>query len=242
MPDSANSLNQLLNQAGSPSLLAEQSAKFTAYLDLLQKWNARTNLTAIRDQEGILSRHFLESILAARFLDENVSNLLDFGSGAGFPGIPIAIVRPGISVTLAESQHKKAAFLREAVRTLGLPGVTVHASRAETLATKFGCVTLRAVDNMRQAIPAAVQLLAPGGWLSILTTTTDAPNLESLAAQSLPALSLPTQSLPTRPLSALSQSAGSLPPGSNHFSWQSHHFLPPGTGRILLQGQLTTTP
>ncbi|MFC5860704.1 16S rRNA (guanine(527)-N(7))-methyltransferase RsmG [Acidicapsa dinghuensis] len=206
-------LNQLLAEANSPPLTEDQSARFTAYLTLLQKWNARTNLTAIRDEDGILSRHFLESILAAHFLPENVSNLLDFGSGAGFPGLPIAILHPELPVTLAESQHKKAAFLREAVRTLALPNVTIHAARAETLPTKFACITLRAVDNMQQAISAAIQLLAPSGWLAILTTRSDAATIELLAAQS-------TQ------------------PKSLRFTWQPHHSLPPGTDRILLQGQL----
>lgn len=204
---STDRLNDLLSQAGSPSLTEEQSVKLTAYLTLLQKWNARTNLTAIRDEEGILSRHFLESILTAHHLTENVSNLLDFGSGAGFPGLPIAILRPEIAVTLAESQHKKAAFLREAVRTLNLPSVTVHAARAETLPATFDCITLRAVDNMAQAIPAAARLLAPGGSLLILTTSREADTLKNLAETSIP------------------------------FTWHASRPLPPGTDRILLHGQ-----
>jgi 16S rRNA (guanine527-N7)-methyltransferase len=179
----ANRLNQLLTESGQPPLASETAEKFAAYLALLQKWNARTNLTAIRDQEGILSRHFLESILCAHKLPQGIVSLLDFGSGAGFPGIPIALIRPEISVTLAESQNKKAAFLREAVRTLGL-NTEVHSARAETLATKFDCVTLRAVDNMAQAIPAAIQLLNPNGWLAILTTLEDTPAIQAKASQS----------------------------------------------------------
>jgi 16S rRNA (guanine527-N7)-methyltransferase len=176
-------LDQLLTQSGHPPLAPETAGKFAAYLALLQKWNARTNLTAIRDEEGILSRHFLESILCAHKLPKGIISLLDFGSGAGFPGIPIALIRPEISVTLAESQNKKAAFLREAVRTLDL-NTKVHSARAETLATKFDCVTLRAVDNMPQAIPAAIQLLNPDGWLAILTTHEDAPALQAKASES----------------------------------------------------------
>src|SRR5580658_2191130 len=158
----ADRLNQLLAESGHPSLSPETAEKFAAYLTLLQKWNARTNLTAIRDSEGILSRHFLESILCAHKLPQGVVSLLDFGSGAGFPGIPIALMRPDLEVTLAESQNKKAAFLREAVRTLSLK-TKVHSARAETLQTRFDCITLRAVDNMAQALPAAIQLLAPCG-------------------------------------------------------------------------------
>ena len=174
-------LNQLLEESGHPPLSPETAEKFSAYLNLLQKWNARTNLTAIRDEEGILSRHFLESILCAHKLPEGIVFLLDLGSGAGFPGIPIAILRPEISVTLAESQHKKAAFLREAVRTLSLTA-QVHSGRAETMTERFDCVTLRAVDNMSAAIPIAIQLLKPSGWLAILTTTDEAAKIQSSTA------------------------------------------------------------
>ena len=90
---------------------------------------------------AFLSRHFVESIACARALPEGISTLLDFGSGGGFPGIPIALCRPEIAVTLAESQGKKAAFLQEAVRVLGSQA-KVHAGRAELLTTQFDCVTL----------------------------------------------------------------------------------------------------
>ena len=95
--------------------------QLSTYLDLLLKWNARTNLTAIRDPEEIVRRHFGEGLFTATHLDPSTATLLDFGSGAGFPGLPIALLRPDIQVTLAESQNKKATFLREAVRTLNLP-------------------------------------------------------------------------------------------------------------------------
>jgi 16S rRNA (guanine527-N7)-methyltransferase len=173
-----NRLNQLLEESGHPPLAPETAEKFTAYLTLLQKWNARTNLTAIRDEEGILSRHFLESILCAHSLPKSIQTLLDFGSGAGFPGIPIALIHKYLPVTLTESQNKKAAFLREAVRTLNLQ-ITVHSARAETLKQHYDCVTLRAVDKMHQAIPAALQLLTPTGWLAILTTTEAAPAIQA---------------------------------------------------------------
>src|SRR5947209_9573098 len=93
--------------------------QLSSYLDLLLKWNARTNLTAIRDPEEIVRRHFGESLFAAQHLG-HPDTLLDFGSGAGFPGLPIALLRPDIHVTLAESQNKKATFLREVVRTFNL--------------------------------------------------------------------------------------------------------------------------
>src|ERR1700733_10166220 len=92
-------------------------SKLSLYLDLLLKWNARTNLTAVRDPEEIVTRHFGASLFAARVLSPHLligSTLLDFGSGAGFPGLPIQLFRPDFHVTLAESQNKKASFLREA--------------------------------------------------------------------------------------------------------------------------------
>ena len=191
-------LDQLLTQSGHPPLAPETAEKFAAYLTLLQKWNARTNLTAIRDSEGILSRHFLESILCAHKLPQGIISLLDFGSGAGFPGIPIALIRPEIDVTLAESQNKKAAFLREALRTLFSESVLnakVHSARAETLQMTFDCVTLRAVDNMSAAIPAAIQRLNPTGYLAILTTLEDTPAIQNQASQSAEFHWLPAESL-----------------------------------------------
>jgi 16S rRNA (guanine527-N7)-methyltransferase len=108
--------------------------------------------------------------------------LLDFGSGAGFPGIPIALCRPVIAVTLAESQGKKAAFLREAVRALGL-AATIHSGRAEVLQTVFDCVTLRAVDRMGVAVQEAAQLLRPGGWLALMTTGKELEALKLAAGE-----------------------------------------------------------
>jgi 16S rRNA (guanine527-N7)-methyltransferase len=161
----------------------ELISKLSLYLDLLLKWNARTNLTAIRDPEEIVTRHFGESLFAARLLSPYLSNgsgLLDFGSGAGFPGLPIQLFRPDLHVTLAESQNKKASFLREAVRTLGLQ-TEVWAARVETMPAKctFHCVALRAVDNMDQAITAAQPRIADGGYMALLTRA-DAPNPPTL--------------------------------------------------------------
>jgi 16S rRNA (guanine527-N7)-methyltransferase len=145
--------------------------QFEAYLALLMKWNARMNLTAVRKPEEIVRRHFVESIFAAQQIPKRVKTLLDFGSGAGFPGIPIAICRPGIGVTLAESQGKKAAFLLETVRTLGLRA-EVWAGRVETMAEErvFDAITLRAVDRMAKAGKTAVERLAVGGWIAVFAT------------------------------------------------------------------------
>ncbi|MDR3751986.1 MAG: 16S rRNA (guanine(527)-N(7))-methyltransferase RsmG [Terracidiphilus sp.] len=156
--------------------------QFEEYLSLILRWNARVNLTAIRDEEGILSRHFVESIACARALPADIRTLLDFGSGAGFPGIPIALCRQEIAVTLAESQGKKAAFLNEAVRVLKIP-VKVHAQRAELLTVPFDCVTLRAVDRMELAVQSAGRLVRPGGWLELMTTENELPRMQAAAGE-----------------------------------------------------------
>lgn len=165
----SESLNDLLAESGIETLDESQIAKFDIYLALILKWNAKFNLTAIRDRDGILRRHFIECVACARALPGRVRTVLDFGSGAGFPGIPIAICRREITVTLAESQTKKAGFLHEAVRLLGV-NANVFVGRAESIGAHFDCVTLRAVDQMSNAAAAALPLVAPGGALVAMTS------------------------------------------------------------------------
>jgi len=178
--NTAGRLNEILGSAGMEPVSLEIAERFDVYLKLLTRWNGRLNLTAIRDEEGILSRHFVECIACARAIPEDISTLLDFGSGAGFPGIPIALCRPEIAVTLAESQGKKAAFLQEALRTLELQG-QVFAGRAEEIARGFDCVAMRAVDRMDDAVAAAAKLVPVGGWLVLMVTGAEFPSLESVA-------------------------------------------------------------
>jgi len=217
------------------------SVSISTYIDLLLRWNARINLTAIRDPEEIVTRHFGESLFAARHLfpreirlgtaaapgrsprrdgamgctaqrssaasttpgtatampdrgraalqgrvrprEENWAlaperasddqrpklSLADLGSGAGFPGIPIKLWAPYVCVTLIESNHKKATFLREVARALTLMDVNILTARAEALAgSAFDVVTLRAVERFQTILPVAAGLLAPGGHLALL--------------------------------------------------------------------------
>ena len=180
--ESAERLAQLLAEAGQEALEPAVAEGFSRYLELLMRWNARTNLTAVRDAEGILRRHFVESIAVARYLPVTCSSLLDFGSGAGFPGIPVALCRMDLTVTLAESQGKKAAFLMEASRQLGI-AFKVHAKRAEELKVRFDCVTLRAVDRMQAAVQSAAGLVASGGWLAPLTTLDEISLMKEAAGE-----------------------------------------------------------
>lgn len=142
--------------------------RLQAYLDLLLRWNARTNLTAILDPEEIVRRHFGESLFAGGQIASLMGDgqeLLDFGSGAGFPGLPIQLLLPEVRVVLAESQGKKAAFLREAVRVLGV-STQVWSGRVESMPQErsFEVVTLRAVDQMEAASAKAWSRVKKGGW------------------------------------------------------------------------------
>ena len=150
-------------------------AQLQAYLDLLLRWNARTNLTAIREPEAIVTRHFGESLFAAGVLfatarqdSSPIHTLADLGSGAGFPGLPIKLAYPGIHVTLIESQNKKATFLKELIRTLGLEAAEVYSGRAEQWGKTADVVTLRAVERFRSALPAAANMVGDGGYLCLL--------------------------------------------------------------------------
>ena len=169
--------------------------RISTYIDILLHWNARINLTAIRDPEEIVTRHFGESLFAARHLFPSISSassavkafdldstearrltaearIADLGSGAGFPGLPIKLWAPNVALTLIESNHKKAMFLREVTRAITLTDVDIQNVSAETLPpSTFDLVTLRAVERLSTVLPVAASLLAPGGRLSLLISS-----------------------------------------------------------------------
>ncbi len=138
-----------------------------AYITLLAKWNRSYNLTAIREPLDMVSHHLLDSLAVLPHLPPLPARarLADAGSGAGLPGIPVALARPEWHVTLIESNQKKAAFLRQAVIELGLANVEVHEGRAEAWqpAERFALVTSRAFAELGAFIAACRHLLAPGG-------------------------------------------------------------------------------
>ena len=148
-----------------------QRAQVSAYLDLLLKWNARTNLTAVRGAENIVKRHFGESFFAARRLlpaPGAALSAIDVGSGAGFPGLPLKIYAPALRLVLIESQNKKATFLKEVVRALDLRDVEVFGGRAEDFPGLAELVILRAVERFASVLPVAARLVAPAGRLALL--------------------------------------------------------------------------
>jgi 16S rRNA (guanine527-N7)-methyltransferase len=164
-------------------LSAIQLQHISTYIDILQHWNARINLTAIRNEEEIVTRHFGESLFAARHLFPRVSSaysassavkafeLADVGSGTGFPGIPIKLWAPHIALTLIESNHKKATFLREVARSLTLTDINIQNARAENIPQTFDVVTLRAVERFTNILPIAARLLAPSARLALLISS-----------------------------------------------------------------------
>lgn len=157
---------------GSVDLTSSQIENIRGYVELLLRWNARVNLTAIREREEIVTRHFGESLFAARHLFQTqqaaTDHLIDFGSGAGFPGLPIKIWSPELKCTLIESNQKRSTFLREVVRKLGLANVEVFARRAEDLKGQADVLTLRAVERFELALPIAASLVRTGGRLALL--------------------------------------------------------------------------
>ena len=239
------------------SLPQSQLDQISIYIDLLLRWNARINLTAIRHEEEIVTRHFGESFFLARHLfpasvartllsatadttrqpaipqfpkpchpersegwssgatgtdhrplptDHCAPQVLDIGSGAGFPALPLKLWAPHIHLTLIESNHKKAVFLREVARALTLTNINVLTGRAQTLApsltSQADVVTLRAVERLETVLPQALTFLAPKGTLALLITT---PQIPQVLAQT-------------------------------NLSWQAEISVPKSRSRVLLLG------
>jgi 16S rRNA (guanine527-N7)-methyltransferase len=194
-----------------PVPLAESQLKYiSTYIDILLRWNARINLTAVRQPEEMVTRHFGESLFAARHLfpqpehpnapdgqsippppqpsaafepsgEGNSTRLIDIGSGAGFPGLPIKIWSPHTHVTLIESNHKKATFLREVSRAITSTDVDVFRGRAEDFQASADLVTLRAVEHFEHVLPVAANLVAPPGRLALLIVRRQMESLAELA-------------------------------------------------------------
>lgn len=151
--------------------LSEEALKsFFTYLKELKAWNKKINLTSIDTDREIIIKHFLDSLIPNRFLG-GAKTLLDIGAGGGFPGIPLKIINPALSVTLLDSVEKKVHFMRHIIRTLGLSNTFAVAARIEDPnfieknASRFDCVISRAFAELDQFITLALPYVVPSGMI-----------------------------------------------------------------------------
>ena len=155
------------------SLSADQLGQFMDYLALLRKWNRVINLTALHSTEEIVVKHFLDSLTLLPYLPEE-ARILDLGSGAGFPGLPIKIVRPGQAITLVDASAKKISFLKEVVRCLNLSGTRVLqgfvSKRSPALlgSDRFEIIVARAVGKLIDLLSGVYPYLEKGGKLLLM--------------------------------------------------------------------------
>lgn len=142
----------------------ESAAKFILFLKELKKWNRTYNLTAITENEDIIIKHFLDSLLYLCFIPKSRIDVCDIGSGAGFPGLPIAIVRSDLKITLIEPSVKKAAFLRHITRILFLENTCIIESRAEDVkGILFDIAVTRALFSIEKLIKKAWHIVKQNG-------------------------------------------------------------------------------
>jgi 16S rRNA (guanine527-N7)-methyltransferase len=140
--------------------------KFELYKNLLLEWNKKFNLTAITDEEQIYKKHFEDSLTALHYIEETDKTIIDVGTGAGFPGVPILIERPDLKLTLIDARRKKIEFLRALIDELGFPDVEIIHGRAEEqkrLFNKFDVCVARAVANLKESLKICIPLIKPGG-------------------------------------------------------------------------------
>jgi len=176
-------LHELLNNTLSPFNVVvsdEQFAKFSKYAELLKEWNEKINLTAITDDEGIIVKHFADSLTVSNDIEKLHGTLLaDVGTGAGFPGIPLKIMHPEIKLILIDSLEKRLNFLREVVSCLELKNVEfVHAraedaGRDQKLRDQVDIVVARAVAAMPTLLEYCMPIVKPGGTFLALKGTKD---------------------------------------------------------------------
>ncbi len=190
-----------------PEATNEQCQKFEQYLSLLLKWNKVHNLTAVRNTDGVVNRHFLESILLLPHIGE-VKTLLDLGTGAGFPGLPLAIMRPDWSVTVVDSSHKKISFCQEVIRACQLTSARAVCERVETptLLSELGVfdvVVSRATWSLVDYVKMGARFVRhPGGRLLAMKGPRYREEMEE-AGSPPPHFSSPT----VNPLSTMGESS-----------------------------------
>jgi 16S rRNA (guanine527-N7)-methyltransferase len=158
------------------------TAGIRTYIEVLLKWNKTISLTTVTEVDKILAFHFGESLFALPMLPVGKSRLADVGSGAGFPGIPLAMARPSLDVTLIEPNAKKFAFLNEVIRQLSLKNVTAFRGRTSDVQSpdeRFEIVTARAVGQFDELIGWTEARVTPGGKLILWVGDEDAKKILS---------------------------------------------------------------
>jgi 16S rRNA (guanine527-N7)-methyltransferase len=196
------------------ALSAGQTEQVQRYTRLLEKWNARMNLTRIVDEGRIYGEHFGESFYLSRFLPEPCGSLLDVGSGAGFPGIALKILNPRLSLTLVESSTKKALFMNEVISTLGMADeASVIQARFQQFVEEgegvFDAATVRGVKISQDLLDGFNAVLRSGGRLIVTTSLAWAKEFQKLW------------------------------PG--RLAWDEPHPIPSGSSRVVLVGQRRST-
>jgi 16S rRNA (guanine527-N7)-methyltransferase len=155
--------------------------RFQKFCAILQKWNEKINLTSEKDSLSILGKHIFDSLQYLRWLDPS-HKILDIGSGAGFPGIPIKIIHPDLDLTLLESQRKRCSFLREAIRSLKLEKIEVAEGRAEsfsnqeTFSEKFDRVIFRGFSSLDNCLTVGLPFLKTGGKIILKKSADEMPD------------------------------------------------------------------
>ncbi len=148
------------------NITKKEAGLFKLYLDILQEWNSKVNITSIKKHEDIIIKHILDSIAVIKYIDIS-GKIVDIGSGGGFPGIPLKIKIPSLQVTLIEAKRKKANFLRFAIRKLGLSDIGVYNGRAENFEKKFffDYAISRAFSDLKTYCSLASQLIKKDGCI-----------------------------------------------------------------------------
>jgi len=160
-----------------------QQNQLLDYTELLAKWNRVYNLTALRDPALMVSHHLLDSLAVSRYISQD--RLLDIGTGAGLPGVPLAIARPQLEVTLLEPNQKRIAFLRQVAATLKLRNVVIIPERVEhaQVKTLFPAIISRAFAELADFVESAKRLLLPGGVIYAMKGTYPREEIDRLPAQ-----------------------------------------------------------
>lgn len=178
------------------TLSRPQCEMFLNYMLELLDWNRSTNLTRIIEPHAIAMKHFLDSLLITRYIPISHKNIVDVGSGGGFPGIPLAILEPTCTVVLIESLRKKTSFLKHIVRTLGLTNVQVYNGRAQKFPNPatFDMAISRAFASLADFTAIAARLVKPQGSIVSMKGQLPREEIEALKQQKNPGFELDSHS------------------------------------------------